>query len=233
MADTDSSLTPEQRLLKLIEEQESKDTDGAGGAGKQTGNRFDFRALLSPAGIRAQIESARDALKAGFKKPKSPLQIKKVNQFLKIGAILCGCYFIVNLLFDLGSLNRNLEQELSLKSTDLNEINLDEETQAGESFFDETGVRNVFAPLDKRIQVTDEETSSLTLKVLELTEKLKLTGISIHPDDSKRTFCMIEDLEKNITTFLKEGDTISGLRVSTIKEDSVILQYQDEKIEIR
>lgn len=233
MADTDSSLTPEQRLLKLIEEQESKDADGAGGSGKQPGNKFDFRALLSPAGIRAQIEYARDSFKAGFQKQKSPLQIKKVNQFLKIAALLFGCYLVVNLLFDLGLLNRNLKQELSLKPTDLNEITLDDEVPAGESFFDETGVRNVFAPLDKRIQATDDETSSLTLKVLELTENLKLTGISIHPEDSNRTFCMIEDLEKSITTFLKEGDTISGLRVSAIKEDSVILQYQDEKIEIR
>jgi hypothetical protein len=233
MADPDSSLTPEQRLLKLIEEQESKDADGAGGAGEQPGNKFDFRALLSPAGIRAQIEHARDSFKAGFRKQKSPLQIKKVNQFLKIAALLFGCYLIVNLLFDLGALSRNLKQELSLKSTDLNEITLDDKAQTGESFFDETGVRNVFAPLDKRIQASDEETSSLTLKVLELTENLKLTGISIHPEDSNRTFCMIEDLGKSITTFLKEGDTISGLRVSAIKEDSVILQYQDEKIEIR
>lgn len=232
MADPDSSLTPEQRLLKLIEEQESKDADNAGGAGNQAA-KFDFRALLSPAGLRAQIETLRDSFKSGFRKQKSQLQLKKINQLLKLAALLFGCYLIVNLLFDLGSLNRNLKQELSLKSTDLSEISLDEETPAGESFFDETGVRNVFAPLDKRVQAVDEETSSLTLKVLELTENLKLTGISVNPDDPNRTFCMIEDLEKNITTFLKEGDMISGLRVGTIKEDSVILQYQDEKIEIR
>ena len=62
---------------------------------------------------------------------------------------------------------------------------------------------------------------------------MKLTGISVNPTDPSQTFCMIEDVEKNITTFLKVGDSILGLKVANIREDSIILQYQGETIEVR
>jgi len=36
-----------------------------------------------------------------------------------------------------------------------------------------------------------------------------------------------------LTSFLKEGDSISGLKVVKINQDSVILKYQDEEMELR
>jgi len=92
--------------------------------------------------------------------------------------------------------------------------------------------RNIFVPIDKRV-VKKAETSEISLKLLEITQQLKLVGISVHPTDPKRTFCMIEDLKKNMTTFLRVGDTISGIKVEKINSDNVVLAFQQERMELR
>ena len=67
----------------------------------------------------------------------------------------------------------------------------------------------------------------------QMIKKLKLTGISYNPTDPKSAFCMIEDVEKNITTFLHVGDPVGLMKVGKINEDFVVLEQGNETVEIR
>ena len=100
--------------------------------------------------------------------------------------------------------------------------------------FEDPKRRNVFVPYEKPVKVEEQtESSVMSLKLLEITKDLKLTGISVNPTDPARTFCMVEDVKKDMTSFLKKGDTINGLSVAEIKQDSIILSYEKERIELR
>jgi len=79
-------------------------------------------------------------------------------------------------------------------------------------------------------QKLEKEQSS---KLVDMTKTLKLTGISYNPTDPKKVFCMIEDVQKGITTFLREGDPIGLLKVSKIMEDHAVLSLGEDTVEIR
>ena len=68
---------------------------------------------------------------------------------------------------------------------------------------------------------------------MEITKTLKLTGISYFEGDASRTFCMIEDIQKNITTFLRQGESLGGVTVKEIRQDNVVLKLGEEEMEIR
>jgi len=238
MADSDDNLTPEQRLLKLIEEQgdEKQEEPSSGGTASEVSKKsavsIDLQALLSPAAIQENILNLKDGVIGFFKRQKEQLQLKQINALLKGLTIFFGLILIGSALIDMQVLNRDYQSELAMTQSRMTDLVLTEGADIGTPFFAGLEGRNVFAPVGVEDE-KEEKVSALTLKILEMTENLRLTGISVHPTDPRRTFCMIEDLEKNITTFLKLGDTISGLRVSEINQDSVILKYQDEVIEIR
>lgn len=239
MADSDSSLTPEQRLLKLIEEQESSETgQEAEKSVKQEGPvpraqpSFDVKALLTPGSWKESLTGAKNALSENLLKHKDKIQLQHVNNALKIMTALFGVYLAVSIFFDTQLINRDYAEELKVSSSLVNELDFGEDKGFGLSLFEGFDARNVFSPSGKKSDQANEK-SPTTLRILEMTQNFKLTGISKHPDNKSRTFCMIEDLERNITTFLREGDNMQGLVVDEIKSDSVILKYQDEVIEIR
>lgn len=237
MADTDSSLTPEQRLLKLIEEQGGKEGSDKPGEATATKTRkerapIDWRALLTPGAIKARLAFFRERVTQGVKSHQTKLELKQVNKLLKAATVCLAVYLVFGILYEIRHVNRDYVEELSLPSSRLSEVPIAPPASFESSIFDELTGRNIFIPIGKRAE-TAEQTSGVTLKLLEMTQNLKLTGISVNPDEPSRTFCMIEDISKSITTFLKEGDSFSGLRVAEIKPESVVLQYQDEKIEIR
>ncbi len=229
MADPDSSLTPEQRLLKLIEEEEK----GAGDAPVKTAKRpVDLREFLSPEAIRGRLTTGWGSLLATFKQQKSQIRLGKVNHVLKLLLSGMGIVLLIAIFYDMRLLGIDYEKKLSIPRSTASEMTVTEEAELGLSFMDGLGTRNVFAPFQARAE-EQPVTNAMTLKILEMTENLRLTGISVHPTDARKNFVMLEDLEKDITTFLKVGDSISGLKVDEIRPDTVVLRYRDETVEIR
>jgi hypothetical protein len=66
-----------------------------------------------------------------------------------------------------------------------------------------------------------------------MVKDLKLTGLSVNPTSPSESYCMIEDITKGITHFLKVGETLNGLKVTEIHSDGALLQYQNETTEMR
>jgi hypothetical protein len=91
----------------------------------------------------------------------------------------------------------------------------------------------MFMPYGKRQEEAEKLQKEQSSRLADMTKKLKLTGISYNPGDPKSAFCMIEDVEKSITTVLREGDPVGLLKVQKIYEDRVVLEQGNETIEIR
>lgn len=224
MANTDSSVTPEKKLLKLIEDPQS--------AEKQKSEMgFDFKALLSPSFWAVKLAAAREKGAATFQGEKVSFSLKKAIRIGRWITLVLGLMLFVNLLYEhyltnqpVGMENEAAQRRMAESSVTLRPLFTSTMPPAEE--------RNVFIPFGQRGE-KEEPKDEISLKLVEMTQRLRLTGISIYPGNPKRTFCMIEDLQKNMTSFLREGDTISGLKVSGITADGVILRYQDQEIELK
>ncbi|MFZ5803211.1 MAG: hypothetical protein ACOY3K_08970 [Candidatus Omnitrophota bacterium] len=249
MADPDGALTPEQRLLKLIEEQEKAEKNGAAASvasssaapvhpSKPVLPKLKFNldvnwsALLSPSAIRGRLAFASVSLGNFFKGGGGELPLKRINKGMFILALILAGVIAVNLLMEFAHMTLDIRKQLQSSFVTVPEpaalLGAGDEMPAVEEFI----ARSIFMPVDKA-QEAEKPQNEVSMKMLELTQQLKLTGISNNPQNPEQTFCMIEDLSKDTTLFLKQGDRIAGLWVQQIKTDSVVLKYENEEIEIR
>ena len=226
MADPGSSLTPEKRLLKLIEEPQSEATQ-KGGPG------FQLKSLLSVAALKGRLAYAKEYGLSFVKQKKESISLKQIGATAKIGTVGLGLYLGVNLMWEVNALHQDYKTGFDISQKEMVDLPVSEGRVFDPAFFHEVERRNIFLPNSKRVEAQNAETNSMSLKLVEFTKDLKLTGISVNPENPERTFCMIEDIKKNTTTFLKVGDTISGLEVKSIKSDGVVLRHEKEEIEIR
>ncbi len=244
MADADSSLTPEQRLLKLIEEGgDGAETQASPASSEKPAAKkrrqaevrsapIDWKALLSPAAIRARFEYARDSAKGFFKQKQSQLSLKDVNRLLGAASVLLGGFVILHGLYELHLVSRDFLSQFDISQKKMADLLAPGRQNLGDALSN-AGLRNVFAPYTEKAPADEKKSSEIALKLIELTKTLKLTGISFHEGDPSRTFCMIEDIQKNITTFLRQGETLSAMTIKEIRQDSVLLKLGEEEMEIR
>lgn len=229
MADPNEPVTPEAKLLKLIEEPGT----GAQQSPDQPSKKLPLKALLSPSVWKAHGATAKEQLAAFLKKQKGRFQLRDINRGARILVLVLACFLLVGVLVEMNALNNDpifKWDERQRKRADLSSLR---ERDFEEGFLEEAESRNIFVPYGKRVEEAKNEKTAASLLLLDMTKKLKLTGISVNPLDPNRTFCMIEDIEKNLTSFLKVGDSMAGLKVVKINPDNVVLKYQDEEIEIR
>ena len=227
MAEPDPSLTPEKKLLKLIEE-----PIAAPGGEKPKGG-FNLASLLSPSALKGRIAYAKDNLVSFIKDRKEPIDFRQVNRVVKMITVGFGVYLTGAILYEVSTVYRNLDSEFNISPKEMAEAPETETRKLDQNLFEEVQNRNIFMPQEKRVSPEQTETQAESLRLVEITKDLKLTGISINPKDSSRTYCMVEDLKKNVTSFLKVGDSVSGLRVDQISSNGIVLKHQKESIELR
>jgi len=229
MADSDAPVTPEAKLLKLIEE-----TGAAPDQPREPSKKkLPLKAYLSPSMWKAYAATAKENFESYFKRQKGRFQLRDINRAVTMGVIALSCFLVVGVLLEMNALNNDpifRWDERQRKRADFGGVR---ERDFETGLLEEGDLRNIFVPYGKRAEEAKSEKTAASILLLDMTKKLKLTGISVNPFDSSRTFCMLEDIEKNLTSFLKEGDSISGLKVVKINQDSVILKYQDEEMELR
>ena len=222
MADPNSSMTPEKKLLKLIEEPPA-------GGGSNPPGKLDLKAVLSPEAIRARISYAREKGAALLKSGGGGLTLRRVTLILQIITFFLGTVLSVNVLFEYFEANKPVDTDISAIQKQMAEMSVSSSPIFSSGISLDPSSRNVFTPYIKPEKpVAPEDTVST--KLIEMTQQLKLTGISVFPGDKKRTFCMIEDLSKSMTSFLKEGDVINGMMVDTIASEGVILRHGDKTV---
>jgi hypothetical protein len=229
MADSnDPSLTPEKRLLELIEEPDAHKREITSATKKK-----ELANLLSPAAFQEKFLSLKGQGEALFKKYKGSFGIKELNRILRAVVGVMILYFAVSLIVDLVGVNQDFSKSIHVPDSKMFEMEPPKDVSVEGSSVEKWDLGKMFMPYGKRQEEAEKLQKEQSSRLADMTKKLKLTGISYNPIDPKSAFCMIEDVEKSITTFLREGDPIGLLKVSKIYEDRVVLEQGNETIEIR
>ena len=223
-----SSLTPEKRLLELIEEPDSHKKEASAAAKKK-----DLKDLLSPAAFQEKIAGFKGQSEALFKKYQKSFGIKELNRILKVIVGILIFVFLVNFVVDLAGLNQDFSKSIKVPGGKMFATEPPKEGPAEATAVANWDLGKMFMPYGKRQEEAEKLQKEQSSRLVDMTKKLKLAGISYNPTDPKSAFCMIEDVEKSITTFLREGDPIGVLKVQKIYEDRVVLEEGNETIEIR
>jgi hypothetical protein len=225
MAQPDSSLTPEKRLLDLIEEPSAYQKDIADGAKKvQQAGRFD-PGLLVEKFLRTSTEL--------FERVKSSFGIKELNRILRYLVVALGLVFMVDLLLGVMDLQKDVVGSIGTAEPKMLEPPPVSETAKEAEPVENWDLGKMFMPYSKRVEEAQKLEKEQSTKLVEMTKTLKLTGISYNPTDPSKVYCMIEDVQKGITTFLREGDPIGLLKVAKINEEHVVLSLGEDQVEIR
>lgn len=226
MAEPNDPLTPEKRLLKLIEEPESE-------AAKKEQTALQRKTFFSLSALRGRLAFAREQWAAVFGRRREPLALRQINQILKVVNVgLAGCLLLV-LLYEARVLEHEYRSYFSVSQKSMAEVPPSGGRKVDPFLFEEAQKQNVFLPLTQRLEKQAAEPDSPSLKLVELAKDLKLAGISVNPDNDASTFCMIEDVTKGTTQFLRMGDSIAGMKVAKIDSDGVVLKQRDEEIVLR
>jgi hypothetical protein len=236
MAGPDDSLSPEKKLLKLIEESEpdaGKSTGGSSKAKKSAGPPLDLKSLLSPAELKARFGYLREWLASLFSGGRgSKLTFARVNAALKICVFVLLVVLVIAGLMEFNVVNRDYQGMFIVESQERADVPLSRLYPLGADVFSKADEENIFVDAEKRF-APKEEAAGTSLQLVEFTQNLKLTGISENPRDASLTSCMIEDLQKDMTYFLRVGDSVAGLNVTAIEADGVTLSRGGEEVILR
>ena len=224
----DSSLTPEKRLLELIEEPGSATQEVAAQA-----KRKSLKELFSFEVFRNKFANFKGRGDAFVKKSRKSFGIRELNKVLKVVVGIMVLIFCVNLLLDLSSLKQDFSKSEKISEGQMFEPEPAKEDAAEGAAVEQWDLGKMFMPYGKRQEEADKAKKEQSSRLEEMTKKLKLTGISYNPAEPKNAYCMIEDVEKNITTFLHVGDPVGLMKVGKINEDFVVLEQGNETVEIR
>ena len=234
MADPNSSLTPEQKLLQMIEQPAgTPSAPGDTSEKSKDGPKPSLASLLSPSALKGRIAYAKDKVISFVKDRKEPINFRQVNQVAKMVALVIGLYLMGAIVYEVTVVYQNLDKEFATSTKEMADLPQAQIRKIDPNLFEDVQNRNIFMPQEKRGTGETVENQSESLKLVDITKDLKLTGISIHPTEPTRTFCMVEDLKKNVTSFLRVGDSISGLRVDQISSNGIVLKHQKDSIELR
>lgn len=230
MADSSSSLTPEKRLLNLIES--GSKGEAAPAPGEKAPDAKEPAPEKPKLSLKEKLAQLKEKAKVFFLDFKNRFSLKSATNLARVVLGIFVVITVLNAVYELKMSGRDPLAGLDTPERKVTRIDV-EEPVFDAATLQNTESRNIFLPFSKReeIQAT-RPNSGGSIKLIELTKNLKLTGISYNPENSKEAYCMIEDLQKNITLFLHVGDRISGMMISKIMEESVELSYENEKIEI-
>ncbi|MCM8774976.1 MAG: hypothetical protein NC930_01275 [Candidatus Omnitrophica bacterium] len=233
MVEPDSSLTPEKRLLALIE-QVADATPVAVKEPQEVKETAPAAPVLTPAAVLERLSRLKDNLIAFAKNEGPPINFHEINRGAKIFTLGLSIFFVGATGYEVVISQKALQLDLDITPREIASPDAVGERRYEIDLFKDPTRRNVFVPyVEEKVVEKVDKKKELSLKLLEITKDFKLAGISVYPGDASRTFCMVEDVKKNITSFLKVGDTISGLKVTEIKPDSIVLEHADERIELR
>jgi len=207
--------TPEEKLLKLIEKEDSNEAVTF----KRKRNIFlgfsGFWFLL-----KATVTQWIARLKGGVKEP----NLKVLNKLLLVISILLLGYSITGVFFDRPSMKEAYSRSKHTEENN-NGRGLALEARPFLHYLEMAQRRNIFSPIALK-EVEDPEVQEEQLQ--EMASNLGLVGISLDSEP----MAMIEDKKLNKTYFLKEGNKINEFKIEKIHENKVILSFEDKEVEL-
>ncbi len=222
------SLTPEKRLLDLIEEPDSLKREPA--IRKETKRA---KAFWTPQGLQDKLTSLKGRSEVFFEKQKKTFGIKAINRVLSVAVGVIVIALVSSVVMDWVGMGKDFTKSIQIPDSKMLEIAIPQEGVSEDLVAENWDLSKMFMPYTKRREEADKLQQEQSTRLAEMTKKLKLTGIAFDPADATKASCMIEDMEKGITTFLREGDPVGVLTVVKIYEDRVVLGQKNETIEMR
>lgn len=222
-----SQSTPEKKLLEIIE----NPTAASAAVGKSEAVRriakakpFDFKGLSGKA-------------KALFS-PKALLNLDfaKINVVLLVSALAMMVYVGVNVVSYQQSSQKKIDFSLegtlnsSVKTASLFQEALPIlSNDYLDAIIRKIEGRDLFKPFDSQKKGSSAGGPG---RQMDLVKNFRLVGVSL-ADNPKDSYAMIEDTNAKVTYFLKQDETIQGLKVADIQSDRVVFSYQDQQVELR
>ena len=198
--------------------------------------KVDFQKFMSISALRGRLSYAQEQWIQFVNHKRESLRLKHVISFTHVSVFILSGFLFLGLAFDVLKLKSDYDAYSQISQQDRADLPLSKIRTFGSDFFEKAEKQNVFVPLEKRSELQNGQMASgsgASMRLVELIKDLKLTGISMNPTDPDRTYCMIEDIKKGVTNFLKIGDSISGMMVTFITSESVTLTLNGEEIQLR
>lgn len=226
MVKDNSGLSPEKRLLKLIEEPNFQSAKGSAVRGSRL-------TLFSIGALRGRWIFARVKLASFLRSWGGPLDIKKINGILTLLGFVVAAYFVAS-FFSLATKfsaipSFSFKTEGSAKAEILKQVS---QLKALDTYMEKVRSRDIFKigaqPATEEVAKPDQSAQKAQRETV--LNKYKLVGISWsdNPD------AMIEDSEAKKTFFLKRGQVMSdGVKIQAIFKDKVVLNYAGAEVELR
>ena len=232
MAD-DKPVTPEQQLLKLIEESNQASKAGSAPAAGKPSRRgpggFSFAKIPGLlAGRLAFLK--RTAGKQGLGGQKMSVNITGMNRMLTVAA----ASLLIYVIFDAAASARNLQRPPNfvppkdLKTTfELANI---EPLKESSYYLQKVSSRDIFKEGKKAEMVAQAPVQNAVVETAEAIKNLALVGISWSKDPD----AIIEDKAHQRTFFVKRGQMVGdSVKVEAIFKDHVIVTFEDHEYELR
>ena len=195
--------TAEQKLLKMIE------AAGTGG----------------PELAKLQTKTA--------KKQNVLTVVRASNRLLLVGVIVCALLLANEVMQGMNLLGRSVRFSVDqgMVKRAINTQGLIPTIQKISFYLAGPKRRNIFEPYEKKV-APNTEMSEKNRLIAQKTSHLRLVGIA-WLDRIDTASAMIEDTQKNITYFLRQGEQVDDINIKTIYADGVALGYENEEIIIR
>jgi len=155
--------------------------------------------------------------------------LKTVNKFMLVGVIIVGVMVALEVKSGMDLMGQGINITSGSKKVFSGPKNsLLPTTQNLPYYMAGVNRRNIFQPYEAEA-VTVNSQSQDQMNISLQTQNLKLVGISWldHVDTAS---ALIEDTDKQITYFLKKGQKIGDIEVTTIYADSVELGFENEEM---
>ena len=231
MAD-DKPVTPEQQLLKLIEESNrSKNASPAGGAPRPTQKGGGFSLAKIPGLLAGRLSFwKRNTAKKGLAGPKMSVNITDMNRIF-VAAVAC---LLVYVVFDAAASARNLQRPPNfVPPKDLRTpfaLESIEPLKESSYYLQKVSSRDIFKEGKKAEPVKEAPTQNAVIETAEAIKNLALVGISWSKDPD----AIIEDKAHQRTFFVKRGQMVGdSVKVEAIFKDHVVVTFEDREYELR
>lgn len=213
------NITPEERLLRLIENPDKIKKKALTGFGKIKGGYFN---LKKTGGLLSRLNIDKNFFKQ--------LNLRTINKIVMGLAVVLTLYAIIDFIITNIRLKNHFKEfvaeaaasTLVQSEPPLLDVDVKEVLAGGRR-------RNIFTFMPVQPEGAGQDASSLDAQAANIISALKLVGIIW----SDKPQVMIEDTKEQKTYLLGSGDQISKLKVKKILKDKVILGKDEQEWELR
>lgn len=233
--------TAEQKLLRLIEQ--GGGADGASGQPASSSQpsleaQQTLNAVQSVGGAFALpgfLPQILSSFKMTFRSfSQGGFGIREVNKILFVAVLVMAAVFSTGMIRGLQTAHQTIDFKQP-QPVKVPAENLLPQFADIQRYISAVSLRNIFNPFEKKevaAQAVDSKPVAAAARVFERTKALKLVGVS-WLDTPETASAMVENTGSGVTYFLRAGEQVNGVTIEAIYADSVVLEFDGERMELK